>query len=250
MRYAEFPPHPTLSKIIECYWSALGTAAPGNHTVYPDGCMDILYDFSETPFSSDEDRAFVVGNMTRPIHTYSSGHTDILGIRFKPAGISLLLKTPLVEFNDLSVSLKNLIQFPDHLSVQSLSEKTLHERIHLFDHFFLTKFINRFFNSSQWNYCLDMILQTKGNVSIRNVSLESGISQKHLERKFKENVGLTPKQLSLVLRFRELKNQLEKKQGDLLQLAIDLNYSDHAHLTKSFKALAGITPTEYLRSVS
>jgi AraC-like DNA-binding protein len=220
MKYQEFLPTKPLSKFIECYWSVQGDEQSVSSTVFPDGCMDIIYDFSDHSFHRDDERTVVIGNMTRPIEVVSSGYVDMLGVRFKT------INSP---------------------NIYSLKAKTLQQRINMLNNFFLKSSVSS--NMKPWQSCLDQITKTKGNVSIRKISEEIHISQKHLERKFKEHVGLTPKQLSIVLRFRELRERLQQQPVDLLQLAVDLNYSDHAHLTKSFKSMAGITPTEYLKSL-
>jgi AraC-like DNA-binding protein len=247
MKYQEFLPSEPLAKFIECYWSIQGHEQSVSNTVFPDGCMDIIYDFSDHSFQHDDERTVVIGNMTRPIEVMNSGHVDMLGVRFRPGGMSHWIKAPLVELTDARVSLNDLFKATDSLNIYSLKAKTLQQRISMLNNFFLKSSISA--NVKPWQSCLDQITKTKGNVSIRKISEEIHISQKQLERKFKEHVGLTPKQLSIVLRFRELRERLQQQPVDLLQLAVHLNYSDHAHLTKSFKSMAGITPTEYLKSL-
>jgi AraC-like DNA-binding protein len=247
MNYQEFPPAESLAKAIECYWFIQGNARSVSNTVFPDGCMDIIWDFSNNSFQRDNERMFVVGNMTRPIEVFSVGDTDLFGVRFRPGGLSRWIRVPLNEFTDTSASLKDVLKVPESVRVLLLKTKTRAKRIEVLNNFFLRNEISC--NSSPWQFGLDRLIKTKGNLSIQKISGEAGISQKHLERKFKEHVGITPKQLSIVLRFRELREKLDKKPLDLLQLAVDLNYTDQAHLAKSFKSMAGITPGEYLRSL-
>ena len=58
MKYMEFPPNLSLSRDLQCLWMSNGA---GNHLIIPDGCLDILFQFSEgTVFSS-----ILVGAMTR-----------------------------------------------------------------------------------------------------------------------------------------------------------------------------------------
>jgi hypothetical protein len=47
--YREFPPGPLLAGLVECFWTSTVRTAPKSssfHRVLPDGCMDLLFDFS------------------------------------------------------------------------------------------------------------------------------------------------------------------------------------------------------------
>jgi AraC-like DNA-binding protein len=82
---------------------------------------------------------------------------------------------------------------------------------------------------------------------VYDLSREVGISQKQMERKFVEKVGPTPKQFAQLLKFRKLKERLERhNEESLMDVAFDFGFTDHAHLTKFFKKFGGITPSEFV----
>ncbi|HEX8059447.1 MAG TPA: helix-turn-helix domain-containing protein [Cyclobacteriaceae bacterium] len=250
MSYREILPHPALRSIVECYWSVQGNAS-GFWTVFPDACMDFLYNFGSFIETRNDDRtelsrdtAFVIGNMFTSIQSRSAGYTDLFGIRFRAAGMSRLLRVPLAGFNDTSISLKDVYKIAPEAS--QLQPLTMQERANMLDRWIL-KHITLSSKAEAWEFCLDKIVERSGNINIYDLSLEVGISQKQMERKFIEKVGPTPKQFAQLLKFRKLREYLAtRKDESLLNIATDFNFTDHAHLTKFFRKFAQITPSEFL----
>ena len=94
----------------------------------------------------------------------------------------------------------------------------------------------------------DVILRERGGVSVRGLSESSGMSRQHLARKFRELVGITPKQFCRSARFHALVNHVYlKPRVDWADAAAELGYYDQAHLIGEFKEFTGLTPTEFFR---
>jgi AraC-like DNA-binding protein len=253
MRYQEFLPHRLLRNIVECYWTVQGRS-DSFWTVYPDACMDMLFNLgsaietkSEGGSDLSKNGAYVIGNMFVPIESRCVGATDIFGVRFRAAGISKVLRVPLHEFNDASHSLSDV----HHLSpsADQLHQLSDQRRVDLLDRWLL-KSIAFSSKPEAWESCLNTIVARHGGVNVYDLSREIGISQKQMERKFLEKVGPTPKQFAQLLRFRRVREVLSNKQNEsLMTIAFDLDFTDHAHLTKFFQKFARRTPTEFLRSL-
>jgi AraC-like DNA-binding protein len=252
MQYREYQPHPALRSVVECYWSVRGESEEF-WTVYPDACMDILFNFGSFIESRNESRrelskdtAFVIGNMFVPIQSRSVGKTDLFGIRFLPAGMARILRIPLSEFNDASLPLGSVYRLaPEAEQLQPLIAQ---DRVNFLDRWLLKR-ITFSSKPEAWEYCLSAIVEHAGNVNVYDLSREVGISQKQMERKFIEKVGPTPKLLAQLLKFRKLREHLAKSKDDsLMNIAYDFDFTDHSHLTKFFKKFAGITPTQFTKS--
>jgi AraC-like DNA-binding protein len=81
---------------------------------------------------------------------------------------------------------------------------------------------------------------------IAEVQRETGYSPKHFIALFRSAVGLTPKHYDRVQRFsRVVRGLADLNKTSLADLAISAGYSDQSHLTREFRAFAGITPTQY-----
>ena len=88
---------------------------------------------------------------------------------------------------------------------------------------------------------------SRGGVEIGALAGELGCTRKHLIARFREQVGLPPKTIARILRFRGALAGLENGNGDrLAEIAQDCGYYDHAHLNRDFREFAGLTPTEFL----
>ena len=88
---------------------------------------------------------------------------------------------------------------------------------------------------------------SRGGVEIGALAGELGCSRKHLIARFREQVGLPPKTIARILRFREGALDLQNGGGDrLAEVAQDCGYYDQAHLNRDFREFAGLTPTEFL----
>lgn len=251
MEYNEYTPHRLLQSWIECYWCIRSSRpSPVFRPIFPDGCTDLIFNLASPLLAGNPHpvrntaKGFIVGNMTRPLWSKNEHQTLLIGIRFHPGGIKRIVKEPLHHFTDKNISIDDL----DDRSLSRLRDQIdkgmLTNWIKSLDHFFLN-FTIAAGRPTSFDHSLSIIRTSKGAVPVNKIARQAGISVKQMERKFMENVGVGPKQLSQILRFRETISLLNST-PDLLSLSLQLGYSDHAHLTKSFKAYAGMTPTEYI----
>jgi AraC-like DNA-binding protein len=100
--------------------------------------------------------------------------------------------------------------------------------------------------SSGVTWAYHRLLATAGRVRVGALASELGWSRKRLAARFREEVGLPPKSLARVLRFRRAVRLLERDDRSLAELALDCGYFDQAHLNRDFRSFAGSTPTELL----
>jgi AraC-like DNA-binding protein len=85
-----------------------------------------------------------------------------------------------------------------------------------------------------------------GALHVNEIQRETGYSAKHFIALFRAAVGLTPKQYLRIQRFGRVLQQLAAGPPVTLgDLAAAAGYSDQSHLTREFRELAGITPTQY-----
>jgi AraC-like DNA-binding protein len=91
--------------------------------------------------------------------------------------------------------------------------------------------------------------RSAGQVRIGALAGEVGWSPRHLVSRFREQVGLAPKPVARVLRFRRALALLAAPGGPpWAEAAVACGYYDQAHLNREFRALAGCTPTALLAS--
>ena len=81
-----------------------------------------------------------------------------------------------------------------------------------------------------------------------DVALRLAVSTRTLQRLAHRYVGLPP---AAMIRRRRLQEAAERVRtdpsADLARIAAELGYADHGHLTRDFRAVLGMAPSEYRR---
>ncbi len=90
------------------------------------------------------------------------------------------------------------------------------------------------------------IAALRQSVPVAAVAGRLGMQPKTLTRRFAAHVGLTPKRFARVCRLQAVLRAVRQASSiDWCALAAQHGYADQAHLVHEFRALAGITPSEY-----
>ena len=90
-----------------------------------------------------------------------------------------------------------------------------------------------------------------GRLRVGQVAQDVGWSTRHLGERFRAEFGLTLKQAARFARFDSARRRLAGRVGagrpaDLAGLAAACGYADQAHLTREWRALAGLPPSAWL----
>ncbi|NKZ06493.1 helix-turn-helix domain-containing protein [Actinomadura latina] len=83
-----------------------------------------------------------------------------------------------------------------------------------------------------------------GSIPVQRLAAEAGWRPRQLEYRFIEQIGVSPKAMARIVRFRRAALML----ADGLRPAntsTNCGFSDQAHLTREFKAMAGFTPNRF-----
>jgi transcriptional regulator GlxA family with amidase domain len=84
-----------------------------------------------------------------------------------------------------------------------------------------------------------------GRIPVAELVRKSGWSHRHVTARFREQVGLTPKAASRVIRFERAAVSLASGAAGLADVAAGSGYADQSHLTREFVRLSGDTPARY-----
>ena len=90
---------------------------------------------------------------------------------------------------------------------------------------------------------LSIIDASRGSVTIESVAKRVGITRRHLERRFREYVGLGAKQIARIARIHSALELLQAQpEMSGAEIAVTCGYSDQAHLIRECQQFAGQTP--------
>lgn len=258
MNYQTFQPNIDLESLISCYWTLEVPAESDaqRQRIIPDGTIEmafILGDDIKRYTSGDEfiiqPRAMVLGQTIEPFYIEPTGYVNTFAIRFYPYGFA----------NFVSIPIKNLAnkETPIHLlfgekTAKELEQKIIeatnsNERIEIIENFLLDKLNEKTTIDNIVKTTIDALLATNGSASISTILKEDLSKRRQLERNFKNQIGVSPKQLGKVIRLQTaLKMLLNKKTENLTDIAYKSEYFDQAHFIKDFKEFTGINPKEFL----
>jgi AraC-like DNA-binding protein len=243
--YQEYRPDILLMPWVENYWTSINFKDFGEiPKVFPDGCTDIIFKFDRTRRTYSAD---IFGTMTSFIEVDYPEYMQMFGIRFKPAGITAFTRIPANEFTDISVELALVQTLFNESFYQTVAEKQSMAEIVEYTNSYLKSLLPSLYRlDRQIIRAVDLISLTKGKLPLAAVASDVCLCQRHFERKFKSIIGVSPKMFAKINRFKHAKKCLrDYPHKDLLTIAVECGYYDHAHLIKDFKTFSGDAPTDF-----
>lgn len=253
IQHQEFEPPIELLAAIKCFWydkRDLGELET-SFEVIPDGYAEIIFYFGSTCSISYNGvlqalpSPFLIGLLNKPVLFSAKDCLEIIGIRCYPwtvfdlLGLSSgkdgvqLLEHPIAELQSL---LKELV----------LTSK-VDEAINLIKQYFLNA-QSQIPNNSMLYKAGVAMSKANGSILVSQVAEAAHATVRTLERKFKQSSGYSVKDVSGLMRFEQVRNQLWiNPRCNIASLAHELGYTDQSHLSKEFKRYSGTTPAAFAR---
>ncbi len=92
----------------------------------------------------------------------------------------------------------------------------------------------------------DLIDGSMGTVTVDELRRALYVSERTLERRFRSEVGVSPKQAARIARFQAATRKLlASPRVSLGRVAHECGYYDQAHFNREFRTLAGISPGQW-----
>lgn len=260
MNYQTFQPHPDLASLVKCHWTLEVPAETNSQRqrIVPDGCLEMIFILGDDikRYTSENEfiiqpRALIVGQITEPFIIEPMGYVHCFAARFYPFGFANFVTIPIKNLANKETPIEQLFgEKPAKELEQKIIQATdTNERIAIIEKFLLEKFSNQRTIDSIVKLTVDAILATRGNTSISAILKEDPTKRRQLERKFLNQIGISPKQLSKVIRLQTaLKLLLNQQSENLTQIAYESEYYDQAHFNRDFREFTGINPKEFLEN--
>ncbi|WP_026547973.1 helix-turn-helix domain-containing protein [Paenarthrobacter nicotinovorans] len=196
------------------------------------------------------------GPTTRASHRDLNGTGWAVGALLRPAAVPLFTDNPgALRDQEAALSLDDL-----HSAVSAAMSSSLNANTHD-DGGHRTRAVEAF---AAWlasrceelpeeallaNRMMDVIASEPGVLLIEDAASRLSVSPRTLQRLARKYIGLSP---SALIRRRRLQDAAERTrsdpEADLAAIAVELGYSDHAHLTNDFRKYLGFTPSGYRKS--
>lgn len=257
MNYQTFQPHLDLSALVKFYWTLEVPFDPNNQKqkIIPDGCIEMTFNLKGKikRYVSEDDfiihpNSMVMGQRTKPYFIEPLGDVDSFAICFYPYGFANFACTPLEKLVDTETPIESLFgEIPAKVLEQKIVQaNNTQERIEIIETFLLDKLNQNATIENLVKTTVDSLLATNGSNSINLILKDDLSKRRQLERNFKKQIGISPKQLGKVLRLQTALKMLLNDNENLTNIAYESEYFDQAHFIKDFKEFIGTTPKEFL----
>jgi AraC-like DNA-binding protein len=250
MEFEIHAPPPQLAESVKAIWCARGTKqefdAP--EPIVPDGCVEIVFNLGGRFINADtgerQPRDLLAGQMTRPVIALPTGEVDLIGVRFRTGRAGAALRIPMWRLQDQLIAASQVVPELDRLTDDLRNIPAADRLAHLADALARRLGAVDADAMSTVDHALAIIDSARGNVAIEQVARRVGITRRHLERRFREFVGLRAKHVARIAR---IHSALDLLQHYPLMSGVEIagacGYSDQAHLIRECRALAGTTPS-------
>jgi AraC-like DNA-binding protein len=256
VRYREFAPVRALADIVARLWTLEGHAAAdaGPDPVLPDGRPELIVHLRE-PFETltvdglaERQAAFMfAGQLPAQLLLRPRGRVAVLGVRFHPHGAAAVIATPQSEVAGAPVRVDD-ISGPLARALRAVRDFEDVDRAMEFVQAVLIRTADRTRIDRRVAFAIDAIGRTSGRITVDSLAQATGLTRRHLERRFLTTVGVSPKRLARLARFQRalrLLNGHDSPRGGT-DTATACGYADQAHFIRDFRLLAGCSPGEHM----
>jgi AraC-like DNA-binding protein len=177
--------------------------------------------------------------------------TETIGIEFNPLGAYRFFHFNLYEIHNQIYPIGDLAGKAGKRLTEQINETaTTEQKIAVLQQFLLQQLTQQ--NEDPiFDYCVQKIISSKGKMAIKELEKKTGYSSRWLNMKFNDKIGVSPKNLSAIIRFKQYFQAFisgdEKSffRNDFYEL-----YYDQSHFIKDFKRFTGLAPTRFEKQIN
>ncbi|KQC01728.1 AraC family transcriptional regulator [Pedobacter sp. Hv1] len=255
MQHQEFEAPEALRDTIRCFWynSKEFGAQQTSFEVVPDGYAEIIFHFGGNCSISYDGTLqllpspFMIGLLNQPALFYAKNRLEIIGIRCFPWTVFDLLGLP--SGKDSLHLFEHPIAQLQPLLKELVDAGRIAEAIVEVKQYFLNARLKVNPHSMLFKAGVAM-RKANGVIPVSQVAAAAHATVRTLERNFKQSSGHTVKDVSALMRFEQVRNQLWLyPNSNIASLAHEFGYTDQSHLSREFKRYSGSTPAAFARKV-
>jgi len=254
-------PHPLLAPYIEKLWvfeSGTGIPPDDMRTKFPDGLIKMVLSCRGALSATrngllirryPEGSIYLAGQMDRPVRIDSSGPTGAIGIEFKPASAYRFFPFPLIEIKNTVVLGSEALGRTFQETLRRIQDcATIEGKLSAVQRYLLGALDASGRPDMLVEWAVGKIQESQGMMRMSDLCRQSGYSERHVELRFAERVGMSPKALARIQRFLPLiKAYLGRRTSVRFDDALD-RYYDRSHFVREFRQFTGLSPRGYQRS--
>jgi AraC-like DNA-binding protein len=195
-------------------------------------------------------RAMVVGPSThRNVELVLRGRFEVFTIHFQASGFHQLFDFPMPELTDRAYEAKAVIgSIAAEMEAKLADALTFRERVDIAASILLRRVGGRNVPDAVARSANRAILDL-GVLSIAQWAAAAGLGVRQFERKFLQQVGVTPRLYARIVRFQAaLKAKLAAPSRSWTDIAHDLGFYDQMHMVHDFRRFSDEGPTSLMEN--
>ena len=286
--YAEYLPGEALRPYVSCFWASgvsggeadvleaaateadvleaaateaevPGAAVPGaagretallagTVRVIPDTCMDIIIEINHTR-QSISSRLCGLQDCTFMVEQGRGGErVTKIAARFYFWSARLFLDMELGETANRVLDLEPVLPGCNREFEPLFYHRSVGESISWLEGYLLKRLETDRYNPNLYN-SIDYLLRAGGNAAVKDICANSCVSQRQMERLFRQNIGLPIKRIASLVRYQNVWAEVVRQDRfEIMDAVHRYGYADQAHLLNDFKRFHGIWPDQARRA--
>jgi AraC-like DNA-binding protein len=245
--YEEFPPPPELSDVVRCLWRFRSDRAESEpQHIAPDGCAEAIIHLG-APYwevaragAAEQPPILFAGQITQPLVLQARGAVDVLGVRFRPDGARAFHGSAMKFATNKRTDLRLLhgepaVRLLDAARARGASSDAF-------------KIVSAYVADTIKDARLHFHPEVRASVQELEEAGPLGIewigSERRSQRLFADWVGVPPRMLVAIFRFRRVFNAIERGAG-WVTAALDAGYFDQPQMVRDFRRFLDCTPRDW-----
>lgn len=202
--------------------------------VLPDACADLMFIYTPNRVV-----AYVTGSATGYCYMSNMEQLEMLfGVRFCSGALGNLFRVSAMDVAGCMIEGQDALFQQTELLARIMDAGSFEARVNIIKEYLKQRIYSQYEVLPLVEYSVNYIISNYGNINVTNLAELTGYTNRYIRKVFDEYVGVSPKQLSEIVKMQwsyYLYNTSENV--NLADLAAMCGYYDQTHMNKSYKKL-------------
>lgn len=247
-------PRPLRPYLDACFETRSGPErVPGERARrMPEGAAYVVFLKDRIVADGGPESMVVFGGAHDRVHDIPAwDYASQFGIRVRPGAAALIAGCPAAELTNTIVPLRELWGArADRLFEELMATRCEARCLELLSAAITEKVSQRSDEDLQTVRLAAAVRSQSGDARIADLARNFGVSVRTLERRFRDGVGLSPKQYQRVSRLACVLEAVNRDVNDWAGVANACGYYDQSHLIEDCHAVVGCSPDRFLRRLT
>lgn len=247
--YEEFPPPSELADVVRCYWCFRSDGAESEpQRIAPDGCPEAIIHVG-APYweltragAIQQPPVLFAGQITQPLVLQARGVADVFAVRFKPDGARAFYGSAMNTATNKRVDLRLLHGERATRLFDAVAHSASMDAFKL-----VSAYVADTINAASFRFESSVRAAVQELEETRAIRSDWAGSERRSQRLFADWVGVSPRMLAAIFRFRRVFNAIEENAG-WVKSAIDAGYFDQPQMVRDFRRFLDCTPRDWARA--